>query len=140
MSSLSLEAHSHSTEYEHLTPPSPSTQISTLTSSSGRERKARLLYCKSHVAIHPTAFNTDNISGYLGIVEVDGNTPHTFWPDGEEDRAERKGVLVTWVPNELLERMDEEDREGFRRVDGRFGGGQTPKETEEDGELTRPDT
>lgn len=86
-------------------------------SPSTPDRRAKLLYCKSHVSIHPTAFNKDNISGYLGIVEVGSSSP---------------SLLVTWTPDELLERMDEKDREGFKRVDGRFGSA----DKEEDGGST----
>jgi len=42
---------------------------------------------------------------------------------------------VTWVPNEMLERMDEEDREGYKKVEGRFNGTLTPGDKEEDGEC-----
>jgi hypothetical protein len=89
----------------------------TPTTSPPADRRAKLLYCKSHVSIHPTAFNKDNISGYLGIVEVEGNS-----------------LLVTWTPDELLERMDEKDREGFKRVDGKFG---KSADKEEDGGSSR---
>ncbi len=52
-------------------------------------------------SIHPTAFGKDNISGYLGLVEVDGQD------------NKKKELLVTWVPDELLDRMDEEDKAGI---------------------------
>ncbi|UOH85127.1 hypothetical protein LQV05_001944 [Cryptococcus neoformans] len=71
-------------------------------------RKARLLYCKAHVAIHPTAFKGDNVPGYLGLVEVHG--------EGDTAGAVAgAGLLVSWVPDEVLARMDEQDREGYRR-------------------------
>jgi hypothetical protein len=111
LSSLSLDQ-PPSADYEHVAPPP---QTSGMTPP---DRRAKLLYCKSHVSIHPTAFNKDNISGYLGIVEVESSSP---------------SLLVTWTPDELLERMDEKDREGFKRVDGKFG----TADREEDGGSSR---
>ncbi|OXG12560.1 rab GTPase activator [Cryptococcus neoformans Ze90-1] len=90
--------------------------------------KARLLYCKAHVAIHPTAFKGDNVPGYLGLVEVHG--------EGDSAGAVAgAGLLVSWVPDEVLARMDEQDREGYRRV-GELaeGEGEGEREREEDGE------
>ena len=101
--------------------------------TSTSEKKARLLYCKSHVVVHPSAFNRDNVPGYLGIVEVDAE--HEAVGVDEEGQVKRaqKELLVTWVPDELLERMDEEDREGYKRVEAWFSGA-TQKDVEEDGE------
>ena len=97
------------------------------------DRKARLLYCKSHVAIHPTSLSRDNISGYLGIVELDKEGKGNNVDDEGNVKGEgRKEVLVTWVPDELLQRMDEQDREGYRRVEKRS---EAPMPTEEDGEC-----
>lgn len=86
-------------------------------------RKARLLYCKAHVAIHPTAFKGDNVPGYLGLVEVHGGGDTAGAVAGA-------GLLVSWVPDEVLARMDEQDREGYRRV-GELAEG----DREEDGEC-----
>ncbi|OCF35927.1 rab GTPase activator [Kwoniella heveanensis BCC8398] len=110
----------------------------------GKEKpgtKARLIYCKSHVSIHPTSFNKDNISGYLGIVEVDQNAPHLLAPNLEQSDVGqngqglgRKETLVVWVPDELLARMDESDREGYKRIEGRSTAAQLElEEPEEDG-------
>lgn len=89
------------------------------------------------MSIHPTQFNKDNISGYLAIVEADNSDgDHTAVRTDEEGNVKRVGgkeVIVTWVPDEVLARMDDEDREGFRRVEGRFNGKKTPVELEEDG-------
>ncbi|WWD20868.1 hypothetical protein CI109_105345 [Kwoniella shandongensis] len=117
-------------DYEHI-----SSTASTTSTASKTRGKAKLLYCKSHVAIHPTSFNKDNISGYLGIVEVDSTVPHTLAPNVEEKQTGpgRKEILVTWVPNELLDRMDEEDREGYKRVEGRMTASAQGIEQEEDG-------
>ncbi|WRT70882.1 uncharacterized protein IL334_007881 [Kwoniella shivajii] len=95
-------------------------------------KKAKLLYCKSHVSIHPTSFNKDNISGYLGIVEVEHAVPHSLAPHldstAQNGGGRKTETLVTWVPDELLDRMDVEDREGYRRVEGRSN------QSEHDGE------
>ena len=98
-------------------------------------QKARLLYCKSHVAIHPTQFNRDNISGYLGVVEIEGNGVQAddegkVVPDPE---AGGKELLVTWVPDELMNRMDKEDRAGYKRVEDRTNGGVIPAIEEDEG-------
>lgn len=45
----------------------------------------------------------------------------------------RKEVLVFWVPNELLDRMTEEEREKYRKVEGRSTGSASPKDEVEDG-------
>ena len=87
--------------------------------------KARLLYCKAHVAIHPTAFKRDNIPGYLGLVDVDGESSLKEGVAGE-------GLLVTWVPEQVLARMDAEDREGYRRAGEMAEGAR-----EEDGACAR---
>ena len=136
ISSLSLRPSSATLDdFEHLSHPSP--PISSA-SSTRLEKKARLLYCKRHVAIHTTASDRDNVSGYLGVVEVDsaGIAIGTD-EEGEVKKAGAKELLVTWVPNALLERMDEADREGYRRVEGRFSGESYQEEQEEDGELAQ---
>jgi hypothetical protein len=56
--------------------------------------------------------------------DSDGNVRST--------RPGKKEMLVTWVPNELLERMDEADREGYKRVATEFSHG-PPKDTEDEG-------
>jgi hypothetical protein len=99
--------------------------------------KARLLYCKSHVSIHPTQFNKDNISGYLALVEADSISPSAIKLDSEGNVGNApvgktgKEVIVTWVPDEVLQRMDLEDREGYKKVEERSSGSQ---DAEDDGE------
>lgn len=104
-------------------PPSPTTPPTTPPSPTAPPGKARLLYCKAHVAIHPTAFKRDNIPGYLGLVDVGGES-------SLREGVAGAGLLVSWVPEQVLARMDEEDREGYRRV-GEIAEG----EREEDGEC-----
>lgn len=101
--------------------------------------KARLLYCKSHVSIHPTQFNKDNISGYLALVEADSIGSKAVNLDSEGNIGNSpagktsKEVIVTWVPNEVLQRMDQEDRDGYRRVEER---GSSSRDDEDDGESS----
>ncbi|WOO81958.1 GTPase-activating protein GYP7 [Vanrija pseudolonga] len=96
-------------------------------------KKARLIYAKSHVAIHPTQLKRDNISGMLGLVEVDRDVPRN--PGDTSDHGARarsataKEILVVWVPDELFMRMSSEDQQSYLLVEGRPTG--TP--TEEDG-------
>ncbi|KAK8850697.1 hypothetical protein IAR55_004617 [Kwoniella newhampshirensis] len=119
-------------DYEHISSTASTTSSTNITKGHG---KARLIYCKSHVAIHPTSFNKDNISGYLAIVEVDSTVPHTLAPNVEKQDTNggKKEVLVTWVPNELLDRMDEEDREGYKTVESRMTASAQGIDKEEDG-------
>ncbi|WWC65030.1 uncharacterized protein I303_107644 [Kwoniella dejecticola CBS 10117] len=139
---VSTQAHSPATtntSFDHITDHPLAESVNKDATKTGG--KARLLYCKSHVSIHPTSFNKDNISGYLGIVEVDHSTPHSLAPNLESGNGNDNGAaavggqketLITWVPNELLERMDEKDREGYKRVEGRNLAPNT-KDEEEDG-------
>ncbi|WVN86059.1 uncharacterized protein L203_101217 [Cryptococcus depauperatus CBS 7841] len=83
-------------------------QISTMAETSPPPGKAKLIYCKAHVAIHPTALRTDNIPGYLGIVQTCVRS--------NEASALGDNVLVTWVPEVVLERMDAQDREGYKKI------------------------
>ncbi|WVW80626.1 hypothetical protein I302_102612 [Kwoniella bestiolae CBS 10118] len=135
ISSVSLQPNSPSTTHTSFENVSHSSS-----NTGGKTGKARLLYCKSHVSIHPTSFNKDNISGYLGLVEVENTVPHSLAPNLDSNHESvvgeggKKETLITWVPNELLERMDEEDREGYKRVEGRsMNASQSEGEREEDG-------
>lgn len=95
--------------------------------SYSQERKARLIYCKSHVAIHPTQLRRDNISGLLGLVEVDKNVPRVPESSGSNS-ASGKEVLVVWVPDELFMRMSEEDQRNYKRVEERPNGAAAEKD------------
>lgn len=93
------------------------------------ERRARLIYAKSHVAIHPTQLRRDNLTGLLGLVEVDRDAPRVPDSDGARQRVgtpSGKEVLVVWVPDEMLARMSDEDRRSYQRVEERATG--TPDE------------
>lgn len=132
---LSPSATSLTDSYEHLSPSEARSHLDASSpgapspSSGAYDRKARLLYCKSHVAIHPTNFSRDNVHGYLGIVETEskGNDVDA---EGNPKGHGRKEILVTWVPDEVLQRMDVKDREGYKRVDERT---QAAVPDEEDG-------
>ncbi|WWC72751.1 uncharacterized protein I206_106715 [Kwoniella pini CBS 10737] len=116
----STQAHSPATTNTSFDHVSDHPLAASLKDASNNGGKARLLYCKSHVSIHPTSFNKDNISGYLGIVEVDHSTPHSLAPNLESSVENgQKETLITWVPNELLDRMDEKDRQGYKTMEGR---------------------
>ena len=134
MASLSLQSPSPlSDDFDHVSHPSSSASTSSTTYPG---LKARLLYCKRHVAIHPSAFRRDNIPGYLGIVEI--NSAQQATKVNQETMVyhkEHKEVLVTWVPDEILERMDKVDREGYKMVEGRFSGLPAPVPNEEDGQY-----
>ncbi|KLT38803.1 RabGAP/TBC [Cutaneotrichosporon oleaginosum] len=97
-------------------------------SSVAGDRQARLIYVKSHVAIHPTQHPRDNITGLLGLVEVDREVPQA--PDsGASTPSSGKEILIVWVPDELFKRLPDEDKRKYERIEGRPQG--TP--TEEDG-------
>ena len=102
--------------------------------------KARLLYCKSRVAIHPTQSSKDNITGYLGIVEADSEAGGAGVQTDEEGKVvtqnNGKELLITWVPDELLQRMDEKDRQGYKLVEDRSTRYSSAEEVEEEGEYT----
>ena len=72
--------------------------------------------------------------GYLAIVEVGSQSSITSLLDDEErgKEVQRKELLVTWVPNEVLDRMDEEDRVGYKKVEERTGGSVPHVDGEED--------
>jgi hypothetical protein len=107
--------------YDHITSSDLSASV---TATSGpvaeaSDKKARLLYCKSSVSIHPTSFSKDNIKGYLGVVEVDAPGASVVDKEGNVSggSAGGKELLVTWVPEEVVQRMDEGDRAGYKKVD-----------------------
>jgi hypothetical protein len=70
----------------------------------------------------------------LGLVEVEASDAPRVDTDADGNVRStlpgKKEMLVTWVPNEMLERMDESDREGYKRVATGFSHG-PPKD--EDG-------
>lgn len=80
--------------------------------------------------IHPTQLRRDNISGLLGLVEVDREVP--LAPEsGTSTPSSGKEILIVWVPDELFKRLPDEDRRKYERIEGRLHG--TP--TDEDGKF-----
>ncbi|KAG8933952.1 GTPase activating protein [Tulasnella sp. 419] len=63
----------------------------------------RLLYSKSKVYLHPTAFARDNIPGFVAIVKKDGLSP-TF--------------LLAWIPESLLNQRGDQEWQKFISADG----------------------
>ena len=144
LSSMSLgedPSNSPSTsDFEHLSLPSSSIS----SDASGSKPKARLIYCSSHVAIHPTQFSKDNVSGYLGVVEADDNDIQVDREGnvrvGEKKEGKGKQLLVSWVPNDLLEKMDQQDRDGYKRMEQRSNESSTGQGQEKDGEDSESET
>lgn len=127
----------------------PSLSSSQVSSTSGR--KARLIYCKAHVAIHPTQFGKDNVNGYLGLVETDlpGTTAdedgrvvvgggYSDTTSGKDQSNKGREVLVFWVPEEVVNRMDQEDKDGYKKVEERWNRPRStevsPRDSEDDGQ------
>ncbi|RXK41066.1 hypothetical protein M231_01697 [Tremella mesenterica] len=143
MSSLSIQNAAPSPTsskdgYEHLSAPStashPATPLNSsqiFSHSSPTDKKARLLYCRSHVSIHPTSHRNDDISGYLAIVQTDSPVSAPLPESTGSLKPPNGAILIVWVPNELLEQMNEQDRESYKRVDENSGKGTS--EREEDG-------
>ena len=53
--------------------------------------------------------------------------------DVQQSDGDGREYLITWVPDELLEKMDKEDREGYKRVDARVSSVEGAEKSEEDG-------
>ncbi|EIW66260.1 hypothetical protein TREMEDRAFT_70187 [Tremella mesenterica DSM 1558] len=85
---------------------------------TGTPAEARLLYCKSHVSIHPTSHRNDDISGYLAIVQTDSPVSAPLPESTGSLKPPNGAILISWVPNELLEQMNEQDRESYKRSRG----------------------
>ncbi|KAG9010927.1 GTPase activating protein [Tulasnella sp. JGI-2019a] len=66
-------------------------------------KKHQLVYSKSKVYVHPTAFSRDNIPGFVAIVKKDAFIP-TY--------------LLSWIPESLLNEKGDSEWEKFYRVEG----------------------
>lgn len=121
-------------DYDHITPSDLSSSM--IAPSEPADKKARLLYCKSQVAIHPSSLAKDNVQGYLGIVEVDAPGATIVDSEGNVsgESAGGKELLVTWVPEEVVQRMDEGDRAGYKKVEAWTNADKAEKE--EDGKYS----
>lgn len=136
---LSITSRRDSTgSYEHVNntnQSSSSSRSSSIDTELTAERKARLIYVKSHVAIHPTQLKRDHISGMLGLVEVDKEVPCAPRAATDAAAGTTKEILIVWVPDELFKRLPDEDRRKYQRVEDRA----LEAPTEQDG-MTRVST
>ncbi|KAG9087556.1 GTPase activating protein [Ceratobasidium sp. UAMH 11750] len=75
-----------------------------------RDEQARymLIYSKSKVYVHPTAYSRDNIPGFISLVKRDGISPTYF---------------LAWVPESLLGERGNEEWAKFLRVEAEYGSG-----------------
>ncbi|QRW00174.1 GTPase-activating protein GYP7 [Ceratobasidium sp. AG-Ba] len=87
-----------------------------------REEQARyrLIYSKSKVYVHPTAYARDNIAGFISLVKRDGISP-TYY--------------LAWVPESLLGERGNEEWSKFLRVEAEYGAGTHSIDEEEDAVL-----
>lgn len=69
---------------------------------SEEDMKYGLLYSKSKVYVHPTAYSRDNLPGFVAIVRKQGLKP-TY--------------LLAWIPESLLEEKGSEEWEKFTSVE-----------------------
>jgi hypothetical protein len=90
------------------------------------DKRAHLLFCKSHVYIHPTPHNKDNIDGILGIAEVTtAASSHSMVSGDEKGKGKGKGkkssgkkVVLFWIPISLAWELGEEER--YKMWEGRM--------------------
>ncbi|KAL5532677.1 GYP7 [Sanghuangporus sanghuang] len=74
--------------------------------SDEENEKYRLLYSKSKVYVHPTAYAKDNIPGFVTLVKRD---------------AVNATYLLAWIPESLLNEKGKEEWEKFIRIEERAG-------------------
>ncbi|CAE7205252.1 unnamed protein product [Rhizoctonia solani] len=86
-------------------PPSPPAETE---AERDEQARYRLIYSKSKVYVHPTAYARDNIPGFISIVKRDAISPTYF---------------LTWVPESLLGDRGNEEWSKFLRVEAEYGSG-----------------
>ncbi|CAE6417113.1 hypothetical protein BN14_00283 [Rhizoctonia solani AG-1 IB] len=86
-------------------PPSPPVETE---AERDEQAKYRLIYSKSKVYIHPTAYARDNIPGFISIVKRDAISPTYF---------------LAWVPETLLGERGNDEWSKFLRVEAEYGSG-----------------
>jgi hypothetical protein len=110
------------------------------------QAQAHLLFCKSHVYVHPTPHSKDNIEGIFGVAEVSMGgsvSPSAVGHardgvpagDGTKGKNVKGTVVAFWIPTALAGRLGEEARYRLweeRKVGGGGGGG---GKDEEDGVM-----
>ncbi|KAB5592613.1 GTPase-activating protein GYP7 [Ceratobasidium theobromae] len=84
-------------------PPSPPSET-----PAERDEQARLIYSKSKVYVHPTAYTRDNIPGFISIVKRGGISPTYF---------------LTWVPESLLGERGNDEWTKFLCVEAEYSSG-----------------
>ncbi|EUC67275.1 GTPase-activating protein GYP7, partial [Rhizoctonia solani AG-3 Rhs1AP] len=92
MTGTPSSSHSDDDDFTHISnsmvsikPPSPPAETE---AERDEQARYRLIYSKSKVYVHPTAYARDNIPGFVSIVKRDSISPTYF---------------LTWVPESLLD-------------------------------------
>lgn len=94
----------------------PEHSMTNPSSHTASDARAHLIYCKSHVYIHPSAHSKDNIPGILGLAGV----PAAGGP-ADAVRARPEKVILFWIPQVLAETLGE--RERYSAWEERVGAG-----------------
>ncbi|CAE6461708.1 unnamed protein product [Rhizoctonia solani] len=101
-------------------PPSPPVETE---AERDEQAKYRLVYSKSKVYVHPTAYARDNIPGFISIVKRDAISPTYF---------------LAWVPETLLGERGNDEWSKFLRVEAEYGSGGHSLDEEEDAVIIKP--
>ncbi|KAG8691838.1 GTPase activating protein [Ceratobasidium sp. 423] len=120
--------HSEDDDFTHISnsmvsikqPPSPPVDTE---AERDEQARYRLIYSKSKVYVHPTAYARDNIPGFISIVKRDAINPTYF---------------LAWVPESLLGERGNEEWSKFLRVEAEYGSGVHILDEEEDAVLITP--
>lgn len=97
----------------------------------------RLLYSKSKVYVHPTAYSRDNIPGFISLVKRASGYPlrhATYINHSSIQDAISPTYFLAWVPESLLGERGNEEWSKFLRVEAEYGSG-AHNFDEEEGEL-----
>ncbi|KEP45951.1 GTPase-activating protein Gyp7 [Rhizoctonia solani 123E] len=127
MTGTPSSSHSDDDDFTHISnsmvsikPPSPPAETE---AERDEQARYRLIYSKSKVYVHPTAYARDNIPGFVSIVKRDSISPTYF---------------LTWVPESLLGERGNEEWTKFLRVEAEYGSGAHSIDEEEDAVLIKP--
>ncbi|CAE6520409.1 unnamed protein product [Rhizoctonia solani] len=120
--------HSEDDDFTHISnsmvsikqPPSPPVDTE---AERDEQARYRLIYSKSKVYVHPTAYARDNIPGFISIVKRDAFNPTYF---------------LAWVPESLLGERGNEEWSKFLRVEAEYGSGVHSIDEEEGNERYSP--
>ncbi|KAH7340494.1 rab-GTPase-TBC domain-containing protein [Rhizoctonia solani] len=118
--------HSEDDDFTHISnsmvsikPPSPPVDTE---AERDEQARYRLIYSKSKVYVHPTAYARDNIPGFISIVKRDAFNPTYF---------------LAWVPESLLGERGNEEWSKFLRVEAEYGSVAQTIDEEEDAVLIK---